>query len=528
MLRDAWRLVTAEEMRALDRHTIATLGVPAELLMENAGRVVASEVLRLRRAGATVWVACGPGNNGGDGLVIARHLHAWGVPVAVWLLGDAERLAGDAAANLRRARAFGVPFAPALTPVPGDVIVDALFGTGLGRPLAGDAAAAVARIAAARPTCPVLAVDLPSGLHADTGQPLGAALQADVTVTLGLPKLGLVLEPGRTLAGRIVVGRIGIADHAPGVPAAAELWTRAAAARGLPERPRAGHKGSFGHVLVAAGSRGKTGAAVLAALGASRVGAGLVTIATPASCQPVLAAKTTEAMTAALPESDGEFAREAEKALLELAAARDVVVLGPGIGRAASTGALVLRLARAFAAPLVLDADALFAFQGQLGLLRERTAATVLTPHPGEAATLLGCSAAEVNRDRVGAARELAKSSGAVALLKGPASLIARPDGQLIVNPTGGPLLAAGGTGDVLAGMVGGFLAQGVDAFAATALAAFVHGAAGDALAARFGAVGALASELAAALPETLKALSLEGTREGLGVGDAVAFPEPD
>jgi NAD(P)H-hydrate epimerase len=481
----------------------------------------------MRRPGATTWVACGPGNNGGDGLVLARHLHAWCLPVAVWMLAPAERLGGDAAANLARARAFGVRFESALAPADGDLVVDALFGTGLARALEGEAAAAVARIGAARPRCSVLSVDLPSGLDGDTGQSLGACVAADATVTLGLPKLGLALEPGRSLAGRIVVARIGIADEAPGVAIAAALWTRAEAARRLPPRPRAGHKGSFGHVLVAAGSRGKTGAAALAALGAARAGAGLVTLATPASSQPVLAAKTTEAMTAALPESDGELAPAAEKPLLELAAARDVVVLGPGLGRAEGTQALVQRVTRALAAPLVLDADALFALREDLGALAARGGATVLTPHPGEAATLLGVGAAELNRDRVAAARELARRSGAVALLKGAATVIAHPDGRVVVNPTGGPLLATGGTGDVLAGMVGGLLAQGVGAFEAAALAAFVHGAAADRLALLQGASGALASEVAAAVPETLHALALEPAREALGAREAVAFPEP-
>ncbi len=306
MLGDAWPLLTASEMRALDRHTIETLGVPGALLMELAGAAVAHEALALLPAGACVWVFCGSGSNGGDGLVAARHLQLRGAPVKLVAVEEPARWRGDAAANWKRAHALGLTLAGARQrPEPGAVIVDAIFGTGLSRPVAGPAAAAIRRIREARPGCTVLAVDLPSGLDADTGQPQGDAVAADVTVTIGLPKLGLALEPGRSLAGRIVVARIGIADEAPGVSAGAELWTRAAAARRLPQRPRDGHKGRFGHVLVVAGSEGKTGAATLAALGAARIGAGLVTIACPERINPVLEAACSEVMTAPVPEAAG-------------------------------------------------------------------------------------------------------------------------------------------------------------------------------------------------------------------------------
>jgi NAD(P)H-hydrate epimerase len=371
----------------------------------------------------------------------------------------------------------------------------------------------------------VLAVDLPSGLDADTGQVLGEAVAADCTVTLGLPKLGLALEPGRSLAGEIVVARIGIADAAPGVTPRAALWTRAAAARRLPERPRGGHKGSFGHVLVIGGSQGKAGAAALAALGAARSGAGLVTIACPESTNDVLQAKLTEVMTAPVPElATHAFGSQAEKPVLELAAARDVTALGPGIGRAEETGAFVRHVTRALANPLVLDADGLVAFADALGELRTRSAPTVLTPHPGEAALLLGGTSAEVNRDRPAAARRLAAETGAVVVLKGAATIVAEPDGAVLVNPTGGPALASGGTGDVLTGVIAGLLAQGLAARDAAALGVFVHGAAADRLAERRFAAGLLASEVAGALPDALRVI---GASHGTCAGDRVAFPEP-
>lgn len=524
-------------MRALDRHTIESLDVPAELLMECAGQAVAAQALQLRAAlapEAPLVVACGVGGNGGDGLVAARRLHMEGAPVRIWPLAP-RRFRGAAAANWRRAQAAGVPVvrAPSLT---GALVVDALFGAGLSRAVAGAEAAAIRRIRAARERtgCRVLSVDLPSGLDADTGQPLGVAVAADCTVTLGLPKLGLALPPGRGLAGRVRVARIGIADAAPDCAPGAELWTRRAAAARLPLRPADSHKGSFGHVLVVAGSRGKSGAAALAAAGAARIGAGLVTIACPESARAAIAAHSAEAMSAALPETpSGALSLAAEREILALAAALSprggrgglAVVLGPGLSREPQSLELARRLALRLRAPLVLDADAAVAFAGTLPSLAARRAPCVLTPHPGEAAALLGVTAAQINRDRVGAARSLAGQSGAVALLKGAATVAAAPGRRSVVNPTGGPLLAAGGSGDVLAGVVGGLLAQGVEALEAAALAAYVHGAAADRLAACRGSAGTLAGELAAALPETLHALTQgEARAEAF---DVIAFPEP-
>jgi NAD(P)H-hydrate epimerase len=533
MIDDVWPLLSAEQMRCLDRHTIETLGVPGELLMECAGRVVAAEVLSELSRGNSVWVVCGAGNNGGDGLVVARHLHLLGIPVRIVWVGDPKRLHGDPAVNWKRAQAVGIPVAAARWhPQPGDVLVDAIFGTGLDREVAGPAAAAIRKLCASRPACRVVAVDLPSGLHADSGQPLGCAVEADVTVTLGLPKLGLALEPGRSHAGRIVVGRIGIADQAPGFERTAELWTRRAAAARLPSRPEAGHKGSFGHVLVVAGSEGKTGAAALAAEGAARAGAGLVTIACPESTNPVLEVKCTEAMTAPVPETAAHgFSFAAEKPILDLVAARDAVAAGPGIGRGDETLALMRSLARKIERPLVLDADGLLAFSDAAALLKARAAPTILTPHPGEAAALLACSPAEINRDRLAAARTLAGETGAVVVLKGAATVTAEPGGRCVVNASGGPILATGGTGDVLTGVIGGLLAQGVGAFEAGALGAFLHGWAADRLSARLGSSGVLAGDLAAEIPAAMN--SLRESRRGaaampvLGGSDGIAFPEP-
>ncbi len=552
MRNGVWPLVSAAEMRALDRHTIETLGIPGALLMESAGRAVAEAVLvelSFARPG-DVLVVCGGGNNGGDGLVAARHLQQIGVPVRVALVGVRGRLAPDAAANLARAKAVEVPIETGPVRTAGAaLVVDALLGTGSTRAVEGPVAVAIRRIEAARPAVRVVAVDLPSGLDADTGQIRGVAVSADATIAIGLPKLGLALEPGRTLAGRILVARIGIADSAPGVRPGAALWTEAAAASRLPDRPNDGHKGRFGHVLVVAGARGTTGAAALAALAAARSGAGLVTIACPAGVNDVLEGKCTEPMTVPVPDTaGGSFSLEALEPILALARARDVVALGPGIGRSAETQKLVRELVAEATRPLVLDADGLFPFStGVRGgrrdgdtwsALKARTAATILTPHPGEAARLLGVSAAQINVDRVGAARRLAERAGAVVVLKGAATVVTAPDGRALVTPTGSPALATGGTGDVLTGVIAALLAQApfereirgrkerVDPFEIAALGAWLHGRAGDQAAARRGRAGLLAGDVVEELPAALEGLRQRaGAPAAAGTALALAFP---
>jgi len=464
-----WPLVDATRMQALDRYTIDKLGVPGEVLMESAGRSVADAMLAqygnlLALPDAEVCIVCGAGNNAGDGLVIARQLVLLGHLVRCVLLLPADRLSGDPAAQLSRLRAAGVKIDPAsdegaLRLPDRGVVVDAIFGTGLSREVAGPIASSINAINAwreARPSATrVVAVDLPSGLDADTGQPLGCVVQADLTVTIASPKRALALEPGRSLAGQVFVARIGIVDSIPGEPEAegidaVRLWSPGVAGRMLPGRPAGGHKGSFGHVLVVAGAEGKTGAAALAARASGRAGAGLVTVACPRSLNDILEVKCTEAMTAPVAQTaERALAEEALPELLELARARDVVAIGPGVGQAAETGRLMRALAREIEVPMVIDADGLNAMVGNLEAFASRAArSTVLTPHPGEAARLLGRSASAINADRIGAARTLARETGCVVLLKGAASVCAEPAGRAIVNPTGGPLLATGGTGD--------------------------------------------------------------------------------
>ena len=547
-----WPLVGASRMRALDRHTIEKLHVTGEILMESAGRAVLEALLTrlsshltapgnvpVQERDGEVCIVCGAGNNAGDGFVLARHLALLGRPVRVVLLTSPERLGGDAAANFARLGGLGVVVMGAdWTPPSRGVLVDAVFGTGLSREVEGEMALGIERINDhASEALKVLSIDLPSGLDSDTGQVLGVAVQADLTVTISLPKLGLALEPGRSRAGEVWVARIGIADGLPGELSAAgvesvRLWAPRGAAACLPERPRAGHKGSFGHVLVVAGSEGKTGAAALAARAACRGGAGLITVACPSGLNDILEVKCTEAMTAPLPQTtDRALSSAALGELLELARARDVVAFGPGIGDGDETVALARAVAEALEAPMVLDADGLNAFAGEPGLLKARPGETVLTPHPGEAGRLLGQSAAAINRDRIGAARALATQTSAVVLLKGAATVVAEPDGRVWVTATGGPALASGGTGDVLTGLVAAHLSQGLSPLMAAATAAYLHGAAADRLTARHGPSGLLASELADELPVAAEALRREVAGEraaGSGVSATLLpFPGP-
>jgi NAD(P)H-hydrate epimerase len=492
--------------------------------MECAGFALARRAARLCGGRGEILLILGPGNNGGDGWVAARHLHLWGQPVSVHCATPPATSGGAAAENRARAQRVGVREHGAGAWPRASVVVDCLLGTGVNRAPTGALAAAIAEINGRRDAVRILAADLPSGVDADRGVVWGEAVRAHETLTFGLPKLGMVLPPGREHCGEVSVARIGIADHHPERDPDARLLTAHGAAALLPARDAEGHKGSFGHVLVVAGSPGMSGAAVLAANAALRAGAGRITIACPEAVEAVIAARCTEATTAGLPAAaGGGLGSAALPALRTLAEARDVVVLGPGIGRDPEAQSLVAAFALELNRPMVLDADALYALPERV--TAERRAPTLLTPHPGEAGALLGRSAADVNADRPGAAREIARRFGSVAILKGAGTAIAAPDGELWVNPTGGPILASGGTGDVLAGLLGGLLAQRCPPVPAAVLGAYLHGRAGDRIAQRRSAVGLKASELADDLPAAIAELGLaarssEHLVSGAGVAD--------
>jgi hydroxyethylthiazole kinase-like uncharacterized protein yjeF len=508
-------ILDARGMRAADAEAIRG-GIASGDLMENAAIGICAAMGQEYPEWRSVAVVCGPGNNGGDGLAVGRLLAARGVGVRLVTLADPERYSGDAAENLARARASGLAAVslaarhgfPALARALGDAdgVVDALFGTGLSRPLSGSALRAVRALNAAGR--PVVSVDVPSGASSDGGSLPGTTVRASLTVALGAPKLCHVLAPASGLCGRVVVADIGIGRDAL-ERRARRLWlSEDSDVRSLlPARPLESHKGTFGRLAIVAGSRGKAGAAILAARGALRGGAGLVTVFCAESLEALVVGALPEAMTFGLPESGGALAERGARDLLRALPGYDALVVGPGLGAASGTVRFLEELLPQARLPVVADADALNAFAGRPAFFARRPAATILTPHPGEAARLLACSTSRVQADRLGSARALARRARAVAVLKGAHTLVAAPGGEVAVNPTGTPLLATAGSGDVLAGLVGALLAGGLAPRAAAVAGAWLHGAAAEALAPRLGDAGLLAHEAADAIPGVRAAL---------------------
>ncbi|HEX7478028.1 MAG TPA: NAD(P)H-hydrate dehydratase [Polyangiales bacterium] len=499
-------LLTREACRAIDADAITRLGVPGIELMEHAGRG-AFDVIGTRMAHrlSHVVLVCGAGQNGGDGWVVARCLSLAGHAPRCVLVGERAQVRGDAAVNLAALDKLGVDVAqvhasddlPALEAAlsGATLVVDALFGTGLDRPITGVLAQAVERIN--QSAAPVVALDLPSGVDANTGAVLGVAVRAQLTVTFAAHKRGLHQHPGASLAGEVVCVSIGVPSP---THAQAGLIEAADVRAYMPRRALDTHKGEAGHVLVVAGAPGRTGAALLSGMGAMRAGAGLVTLCPRAGARAALDAKVIELMTADLPQE----LEQAVTALHALAADKDALVVGPGLGTDPQGAQLARRLAVEAQLPAVLDADALTALVSHLSLLHAAAGARVLTPHPGEAARLLGCSSAAVQQDRHGAALRLAEASRSVVVLKGAATLIAQPDGRMRVCPRGTPAMAVAGTGDVLSGVIAALLVQ-LSAFDAASVGVYLHAVAGE-LAARSDR-GLLARELADAVPAALEAV---------------------
>lgn len=506
------KLVTAEQMRKIDAATIDKYGIPGILLMENAGVQVANAVRELiqEKPGARVVVVCGKGNNGGDGLVAARHLTNDGTNVRVALLCNGADMAGDAATNFRIARNMGVSITEnadleAVRAMLGraDIVVDAILGTGISGEVHGLPRAAIEAVNDSGAS--VVSADIPSGINADTGQVSGVAVIADVTVTFGAIKLGLVQHPGASFCGNLRLVEIGIPRSLTfSTTISANLVTEPIASFLLPMRDQDIHKGDAGRLLVLAGSVGMTGAAALCAQAAMRTGAGLVTLGCPESLNDVLEEKCTETMTVPLPETPARsLSTGATARVLELAERSDAVALGPGLSQNPDTFALVRELVPAIAVPLVLDADGLNALEGSPQAIASRTAPTVITPHPGELARLMGSTIEAVQENRVEAARRAARETQAVVLLKGAASVIAQPSGEVWINTTGNPGMASGGMGDVLTGMVGALLAADAGPESAAIAGAYYHGLAGDA-AAKDGERGLIASDVLRTIQDVL------------------------
>lgn len=513
------KIITAAQMQELDRRTISEARIPATTLMERAGSGVVS-CLEQRWGpvrGKTVTVVCGKGNNGGDGLVAARLLHRRHAKVRVLAVAPTSELSRDAATMYKQfVRGAGkssvYPYtskAPTQALLQGsDILIDALLGTGLSSAVTGRYAEAIDSIN--ETGRPVVAVDLPSGLHADTGTILGRAVRASLTVTFGLPKLGLYQNWGIDLAGEVAIVDIGIPRaYIDAVESRTTLMTSREVRTFLPERRPSSHKGTFGHAGIIAGSVGKTGAAAMAARAALRIGAGLVTVAVPAGVNDILEAKLLEVMTVPMPETKARtFARAALDRLVAFMAARTAVAIGPGLSTHPETVELVQALTKQLDRPAVLDADALNALTGRTALLASCKTPPIITPHPGEMARLEADATSQtVNSDRIGTASRFARERGLFVVLKGARTVVARPDGAVAICPTGNPGMATAGTGDVLTGMMVGLLAQGVPSWEAACAATYLHGAAGDLAAARKGQAGLIAGDVIEEIPYALQRL---------------------
>jgi ADP-dependent NAD(P)H-hydrate dehydratase / NAD(P)H-hydrate epimerase len=512
-------VVTAEQMRAMDRLTIEKYGVPSLVLMERAGEGIAKAILECfdRAAKKGVLIVAGKGNNGGDGFVVARLLKKKRIPCEVALLARNDEVSSDSAHNLRsylklkgriiEIAAGGLDLLSQRMNGKG-LLVDAILGTGIKNDVRGLYAEAITLMNASG--LPIVAVDIPSGLDADKGIPLGVSIQAEMTAALGYAKVGEVIYPGLKYVGDLVVAEIGIDPRAvQEVAPKTDLLQQEEVSWLVPIREPDSHKGTYGHLLVTAGSRGKTGAAILACRAAMRTGAGLVTLAAPRSLNDIFASSLVEVMTEPLAENAEEemepLGDEEWRRMLER---KNAVLFGPGIGVNDAARNNLRWLLRNLEAPWVIDADGLNNLALDLDRLRSAKTPPVLTPHPGEMGRLIGKDAAMVNQDRIGVARRFATEHRCYVVLKGARSVIATADGKVFINPTGNPGMASGGMGDVLAGMLAALLGQGLSAEDAMKLGVYLHGFVGDRVAVEKGQIGIIASDIIDGLPAGMKALS--------------------
>jgi hydroxyethylthiazole kinase-like uncharacterized protein yjeF len=508
------KIVTTQQIKNIDRRAIRAFGIPGMVLMENAAAAVMTAMEKFFDGlqGVRVGIICGKGNNGGDGLALARRLRISGVPVRVALLSSFGALKGEAKANLSILRKMDLEIVQnassrSLADIVGwsDVLVDALLGVGLSSPLKGRYAQAVAMINSSGR--PVVAIDMPTGINADTGGVMGAAIKADLTVTMAFLKRGLVLYPGAEYAGTVRVADLGIpAEVAEKENISVSLLDRGSIQGVIGSRLSDAHKGDFGHLMVVAGSPGKAGAAIMAARGALRAGAGLVSVATPNNIVPIIQSQVVEAMAVPSAESiEGTLGIGSEEELLKAMGKMTAVAIGPGLSTHYETVQAVRNLIKRLTIPAVIDADGLNALVGFLDILKRVKASMILTPHPGEMGRLLGISSDEVQRDRIEIAAAFARKYRVTVVLKGAATVVATPYGWVYVNSTGNPGMASGGTGDVLTGMIGSFLAQGYSASQAACLGVYLHGRAGDLAAEEKGEASMIAGDLIEKLPQAIK-----------------------
>ena len=513
-------LVTADEMREMDRRTIESFGLPGRILMENAGRGATQFFLERFKdiENKRIGVVAGRGNNGGDGFVMARYLAQRGMRVTVYLLSEKQMVQGDAAANLSLLLPLNVPvieipdptsFSAHITDMRHEAIwIDAILGTGLRSDVKGFFKEVVDFLN--QSGRPIFAVDIPSGLNSDTGRPLGICIRADATATFAFAKTGHFLLPGADYTGDLKIVDIGIPpDIADEVKPLQHLLTMDLISTVFQPRPLDFHKGHTGHILVLAGSPGKTGAAAMTAMSAMRAGAGLVTLGIPASLNFILEAQITEAMTEPLPETkEGVLGEPSFNRIMALLAGKRCLAIGPGIGINPETKTLVRRLLQEGNKTMVIDADGLNCLIGCTEMLKNFENPIVLTPHPGEMARLIGTTAADVQKDRIHYARDFAQNFNVHVVLKGARTVVAHPDGSIFINPTGNPGMASGGMGDVLTGIIAGFIAQNHPPELAARAGVYLHGATADVLSKNKGPFGYLATDVMNALPEAIKTMA--------------------
>lgn len=511
------KIVTREQVREIDRAAIEDYKIPGLVLMENAGRSVAEVIKQSYPRAKNVAVFSGMGNNGGDGFVIARHLITSGTKCATYICGEPKKYRGDAQINYKSLKNMEAEIVVLDEKLPHylecDLIVDCIFGTGLDREVKGFYGKLIDYLN--RREVPIISVDIPSGLDANSAKPLGCCIKAEKTVTFALPKIGTAIHPGLDYCGELYLSGITtpkkLEDNIN-----IELLTATNLKPLLHGRSRDTHKGTYGHLFIVAGSPGKSGASALCALGAQRIGAGLTTVGIASSLNPVIEEKLTEAMTEPLPENkNGTLGTASAKRVLEiLADNKTALAIGPGITTSKQTESFLMKVLSKCEVPAVIDADAVTLIAKNPGLLKKLKIPVILTPHPGEMARLIGKKSRDVQDDRINVSRDFASEYGVYLVLKGARTVISTPDGKVFINPTGNPGMATAGMGDVLTGIIGGLLAQGYNAENSCKIGVFVHGLAGDLAREEISDSGFLATEVASYVPKAINNIKRNKVRE--------------
>lgn len=504
------KVVTSREMAEIDTLTIQQYGIPSMVLMERAALAVAKHVLEI--SPENVIILAGPGNNGGDGIASGRILRNKIKNVKIFQLFPSDRLSHDCKTQLDIAKKFGIPIVETYPEdeeiAKADLVIDAIFGTGLTRPIQGELAKFIERVNHLKKT--VIAVDIPSGVSSDTGEVLGVAIKADRTITFGLPKRGHILYPGKDYTGALFVEDIGFPDElTKSENLKVSLIERDFARCLIPPRPKYSHKTKYGHVLVIAGSTGKTGAAMLTARAALRTGSGLVTMAVPAALKVVFQSKVLEEMILPLPCNTNTLSKQALPGIMEFINERaNSVAFGPGVGVNEDIEFILKELILNCPCPIVIDADGITVLSKIQDVLKNARSQIVLTPHPGEMARLINTSVKDIEKQRIDITQKVATDLNVTVVLKGVPTVVAEPQGRTYLNTTGNPGMATGGSGDVLTGIIASLIGQGLSPFYASVLGVYIHGLSGDIAATQKGYHGLIAGDIIESLPAAFVELS--------------------